>query len=128
MVDNWPKFEERGVPVVVISPSIPSQNAIFKEELRAPFPFLFDDGSAWAQACGLAYKLPEKLAAIFVAHGVNFSAYNGNTWNNTMPVTATYVVDKRGRIVWAHLKTDFVDRITSEELLDVIDRESTKVA
>ena len=92
-----------GITLVAISPNKPDVSADLVDELALTFPVLSDDGNRIAAQFGLVYEMVPEQVAYYRDHGRDIGAMNGTeSW--TLPVPATYVVDRSGVI-----RYDFID-------------------
>ncbi len=95
--------KQAGVTLVAISPNKPDVSEEMIDDLGLTFPVLSDSGNEVASAFGLVYEMVPEQVDYYRAHGRDIGEMNGTeTW--TLPVPATYVVDRAGII-----KYDFID-------------------
>jgi len=104
-----------GASLAAISPQ--SLNALRPEAgvAELPFPVLSDPGAHAAGAYGLAFELPERLRAIYDRFGHALPRENGSGW--VLPVPATYVVERSGRIALSHVDPDYRSRLEPDAIL-----------
>ena len=111
-----------GGTLVAISPEKPdnSLNTVEKNELQ--FPILTDSENAFARALGIVFELPAKLQAVYAGFGMDLAALNDNSgW--TLPIPATFVVAKGGKIVLADVNRDYRERLEPSEALAALKSE-----
>lgn len=95
-----------GGTLVAVSPEKPdnSLSTIEKNELK--FPVLTDSGNGLAKAIGIVFELPAKLQSVYSGFGMDLAALNDNSgWS--LPIPATFVVDKGGKIIHADVNRDY---------------------
>jgi len=81
-----------------------------------PFPVLSDPGCALAEQFGLVYTVPEYLREYYLSILVNIPFVNGeSSWR--LPLPATYVLSREGRVAFAEAHADFRVRPEPEEAL-----------
>jgi peroxiredoxin len=81
-----------------------------------PFPVLHDPDNAVAEKFGLVYTVPEYHRAYYLSILVNIPFVNGEkSWK--LPLPATYVIGRDGRVVFAEAHADFRVRPEPEEAL-----------
>lgn len=116
--DLCAEIRERGVLMVAISPQIERQNDFMANQHRLPFPVLSDSGNKVAVQFGLSYTLPEEMQSYYRSILVNIPFVNGDqSW--TLPLPATYVIGKNGKVLFAEAHADFRVRPEPEEVLAV---------
>ncbi len=115
------EFRAKGATLVAISPQTPDHSLTTKEKNELAFPVLSDVGSNVARKFGLVFTLDETLKPIYKAFGVDLAAHNGvDSWE--LPLPATYVVAKSGKIVSAFVDADYRNRAEPAEILKSLDR------
>ena len=118
---HLPDFSSKGATLVAISPQTPDQSLTMKEKNQLAFPVLSDVGSNVARKFGLVFTLDESLKSIHKAFGIDLVAHNGvDTWE--LPVPATYVVARSGKIASAFVDLDWRNRAEPAEILKSLDR------
>ena len=114
--DLYPRLRERGGLLVAVSPQTGRQSDFMVGQHQFPFPALSDPGCALAEKFGLAYTVPDYQRDYYVSILVNLPFINGeSSWR--LPLPATYVVERTGRIVYAEAHADFRVRPEPEEAL-----------
>jgi peroxiredoxin len=114
--DLYPRLRERGGLLVAISPQTARQSDFMVGQHQLPFPALSDPGCAFADKFGLAYTVPDYQRDYYLSIMVNLPFINGDaSWR--LPLPATYVVERTGRIVYAEAHADFRVRPEPEEAL-----------
>ncbi|MFJ5228494.1 peroxiredoxin-like family protein [Kitasatospora sp. NPDC088391] len=112
---------DRGARLVAVSPQLPDGSLTLAEKNELSFPVLSDPGCAVAEQYGLAFDLPEDLAAVYAASGIDLARSNGGR-PRTLPLPATYVVDRAGTVRWAFVDTDHTVRAEPADVLAALDR------
>lgn len=114
-----PQIEAAGARLVAISPESPDDALSTSEKFALTFDVLTDSSSRLAKALGIHYQLSPPLQALYEKFGVNLPVRNGDgAWS--LPLPATYVVDKGGQISLAHVEPDFFRRLDPARVLDWI--------
>ena len=79
-----------------------------------------DSSLELANAFGIAFTLSPELVALYTSFGNDLPAINGNgKW--VLPLPATYVIDQRGRIVFAHIEADYRERAEPSDVLHALE-------
>jgi peroxiredoxin len=110
----------RGARLVAVSPQIPDESLTLREKHDLAFDVLSDIGSDTAKQYGLAFDLPDALAAVYDKLGFDLQRVNGGH-PRTLPLPATYVIDRDGLIRWSFVDTDYTTRAEPADILDALD-------
>jgi peroxiredoxin len=111
-----PELNALGASLVAISPQIPDKSLSTAEKNALTFPVLSDVGLHVAAAFGLAFDLPAELQPFYAASGNVLPVVNGDgAWR--LPIPATYVIGKDGRIMLASVDPDYRNRLDPMEVL-----------
>jgi peroxiredoxin len=123
--DLYGTLREREGLMVAIGPQIERQSDFMAGQHGLPFPVLHDPGNVLAEKFGLVYTVPEYHRAYYLSILVNIPFVNGEkSW--TLPIPATYVVGRDGRVLFAEAHADFRVRPEPEEALAAAFGESRK--
>ncbi len=105
-----------GASLVAISPQTPDNSLSTAEKNALAFPVLSDSDLAASEAFGVAFELPPALVELYAKVGNDLPTLNGNgRW--VLPVPATYVIGRDGRIAQAHVEADYRERAEPAEVL-----------
>ncbi|MFF8392032.1 peroxiredoxin-like family protein [Streptomyces sp. NPDC016172] len=110
----------RGARLVALSPQIPDESLTLTEKHDLAFDVLSDIGSGTAKQYGLAFDLPDDLAAVYDKLGFDLQRVNDGH-PRTLPLPATYVIDRAGVIRWAFVNTDYTTRAEPADILAALD-------
>ena len=117
--DFLPEFKKAGAQLVAISPeSMESANTTVKKH-DLQFEILTDDMNKIARKYGLVFKLSEKLKEVYLKFGLDLEKNQGNdSWE--LPVPATYVINKEGKIIYSFLNVDYIQRAEPTDILSTL--------
>lgn len=116
----YDQLRERGALLAAISPQTVAQNDFLAQRLELPFPILADPGCRLAAQFGLVWTLPESLRDDYRSLFVNLPYLNGDeSWR--LPLPATYLLDRSGRIAFAEAHADFRVRPEPADVLAALD-------
>lgn len=105
--------------MVAISPQTPDNSLSTAEKNQLLYPVLSDSSLRAADAFGIAFEMPKELIDLYSSVGNNLPVLNGNgRW--VLPLPATYVIGRGGRILYAHIETDYRERAEPEHVLAAI--------
>lgn len=114
--DLYGQLRERGGLLVAISPQIERQSDFMVMQHGLPFPVLTDVGNKVAEQFGLVWTVPDYMQSYYRSILVNIPFVNGDeSWR--LPLPATYVVGKDGRVLFAEAHADFRVRPEPDETL-----------
>ena len=108
-----------GGRIVVIVPDRQTFAAKLRAEANAPFSILTDLDNGYALSLGLAFWVGEEMQQYMLARSIDPSQSQGNdSW--FVPVPATFVVGRDGRIVARHVDPDYRKRMEVDAVLDTL--------
>ncbi|MFE3857928.1 peroxiredoxin-like family protein [Streptomyces griseorubiginosus] len=110
----------RGAGLVAVSPQIPDESLSLTEKHQLAFSVLSDVGSDTAKQYGLAFDLPDDLATVYDTFGFDLQRVNGGH-PRTLPLPATYVIDRESVIRWAFVDADYTKRAEPADILAALD-------
>jgi peroxiredoxin len=110
----------RGARLVAMSPQIPDESLSLTEKHGLAFDVLSDIGCDTAKQYGLAFDLPDDLAAVYDKLGFDLQRVNDGH-PRTLPLPATYVIDRAGTIRWAFVNTDYTARAEPDDIITALD-------
>jgi peroxiredoxin len=109
-------FARFGAKLIAISPQTPDVSLSTAEKNALAFPVLSDTGSNVAKSYGIAFDLAEELRPIYTQLGHALPDRNGDeSW--ILPIPATYVIDRSGKITFAYVDTDYRRRLEPSEII-----------
>jgi peroxiredoxin len=110
----------RGARLVAVSPQIPDESLSLTEKHALAFDVLSDIGSDTAKQYGLAFDLPDDLGAVYDRLGFDLQRVNAGH-PRTLPLPATYVIDRDATIRWAFVDPDYTRRAEPADILAALD-------
>jgi peroxiredoxin len=112
-------IEALGARLVAVSPELPDNSLDTAQKNALGFSVLSDSNGTLADALGIRYRLSAPVKAYLEKARIDLPARNGDdAW--TLPVPATYIVARGGRIALAHIDTDYRKRLDPEAVLAVL--------
>jgi peroxiredoxin len=115
LADAYDEIRAAGAKVLAISP----QREGIEGARALPFPWLRDDGNLVARKVGVAFELPRDLSWAYRELGIDLPKLNQSD-RFELPVPATFVVAKDGRIRFAHVEPDYRRRPEVKEVLGAV--------
>ncbi|GAA1270352.1 peroxiredoxin-like family protein [Kitasatospora nipponensis] len=110
----------RGARLVAVSPQIPDESLTLAEKEQLAFDVLSDIGSEVAARFGIAFDLSDELGTVYDQLGFDLKRVNAGH-SRTLPLPATFVIDRTGTIRWAFVQTDYTLRAEPADILAALD-------
>jgi peroxiredoxin len=110
------KAKALGAQIVSIVPERQPFAQKIKTDFKMPFPVLSDIDNAYALWLGLVMWVGEEVRGLYSSDGVNLPELNGGEgW--LLPIPATFVVGRDGRVIARFVDADFRKRMEVEAIL-----------
>lgn len=111
-----PQIHAAGAELVAVSPELPDHSLDTSEKNALSFTVLSDTGNALASRLGIRFTLSDAVKPFYEKAGHALPARNGEgSWS--MPMPATFVIGKGGRIVSAFVEPDYRKRMDPKQAL-----------
>jgi peroxiredoxin len=119
--ENLQQLMEKGATVVAVSPEKPEylQKTAVKTGVR--FSLLYDKDYQIADAYDVTFQ-PGSLSKIIynTLLGAKLKEAHSDD-SQQLPIPATYVIDRKGKIVWRHFDSDYKKRSTVDEIVRALE-------
>jgi peroxiredoxin len=116
-----PELQRLGASLVAVSPQTPDNSLSTAEKNDLAFPVLSDSSLAASDAFGITFTLPPELVELYGRVGNDLPVVNGNgQW--ALPLPATYVIDRSGRVAFAHVEADYRERAEPAEVMRAVEQ------
>jgi peroxiredoxin len=112
-----PEIAAAGASLVAISPEKPDDSLSTREKNALTFEVLSDIGQKVGRAFGLVYSFTDELKSAYRDFNLDIPARNGTPEEWALPVSATYVIDRDGIIIYAYTDPDYRDRADPRDVL-----------
>lgn len=118
-----PELESLGASLVAISgePTDRSLSVVEKDSLT--FTVLSDTSLVAARKFGIVYELPKVVEDVMLNFGLNMKEYYG-TPKAELPLSATYVVNEKGQIIYSFLEADYKVRAEPVDIIAALKKEN----
>jgi peroxiredoxin len=121
-----PDIKAAGASLVAISPEKPDDTLTTAQKNSLSFEVLSDVGQKVGRAFGLVYQFSDELKSAYGGFGLDIPAKNGaDEW--ALPISATYVIDRDGMILYAYTDPDYRDRADPLDILKVLKQQPAAV-
>jgi peroxiredoxin len=116
-----PAFRERGASLIAISPQSPDRSMSLVDREKLTFDVLSDVDQRAIRAYGLRCDVVGEARALYDdVFQFDLAEQNGDgSWS--VPVPATYVIDRSGTIVAAHADPDYRQRMEVAAIVAALD-------
>lgn len=115
-----PELKARGTTIVAISPQSLNNTRATAETRSLGFELLSDRGNDVAKAYGIAFSMNAAEQELHKAFGAELPTINAAAdWD--IPVPATFIVDRSGRIAWAHVDSNYTIRAEPADIIRALD-------
>jgi len=115
-----PEIHALGAQLVAISPQVPDGSMSENEISKMDFVVLSDQNADVAASYGVAWQVPTFLLEhMRVDRGLDLeSVNNGNS--SILPIPATFVLDKQGKVTWRYVDVDYRTRSEPEDIINAL--------
>ena len=122
-----PRIAAEGGKLIAVSPETPDNTLDTAQKNDLAFPVLSDTQGRLADALGIRFRLTPEIEALYRRFGHDLPAHNGDgQWS--LPVPATYVVGRDGRIAFAHVDPDYRSRAEPSAVVGALRRLAPQAA
>lgn len=116
LIKAHPQIKELGAELVGISPDNMESSQANVAKNSIPFPILSDSDVAAAKAFGLAFRVDDETLKKYKGFGIDLEKASGQQ-HHALPVPAVFIVDKTGKIAFAHSDPDYRQRLDTERIV-----------
>jgi peroxiredoxin len=117
--DALPKINQLGAKLIGISPELPDNSMSTKEKHQLPFDVLSDVGNKVAREYGIVMDVPPSMIPLYIKWGLDVPKTNGDeSWE--LPIPATYVIDKDGKVSFAFVNKNYTERCEPAEIIKAL--------
>jgi len=114
-----PKIDAKGASLVAISGESLDNSLSVEQKDNLKFTVLSDPNLAVSRQFGIVYEMPKMLDEAYVTLGLDIKKYY-KTEKAELPLSATYVIDRSGKITYAFLNVDYKHRAEPADILDAL--------
>ncbi len=116
LVKVHPEVAKLGAQMVAISPDTVDKSQANADKLKIPFPLLSDSHVTAARAFGLAFTVDDATVTKYKGFGIDLPKASGQD-HHALPVPAVYIVDKSGKVAFAHSNPDYTKRLDVQTIV-----------
>lgn len=113
------EFKKYNASLIAISPQTPDNSLSTKEKNELEFEVLSDIGNKVAKDLGLVFSLAEELRPIYESFKIDIPNSN-NDKTYELPMPATFVINKKGKVIFSFVDEDYTKRYEPEEIVKIL--------
>lgn len=114
--DSLQLLTAKGVYVVGVTPETTENIGKTIAKTHASFSMVQDKGYQIMKAYDVNFTMDPAMVTKYKTYGIDLERNNGNA-DNVLPVPATYLIDKTGKIVYVQFDKDYRKRASVTEIL-----------
>jgi peroxiredoxin len=119
LAEALPEIEAAGGSLLALTPETGGLALTMKTYHNARFEVLCDVDFGVGLAAGVVFRVPKLYRARCEAAGLNFPQRHGNAaW--CLPVPATFIVSRDGKIAWRFVDVDFSHRAEPADIISAL--------
>ncbi len=112
-----PEIRKAGASLVALTPELPDKTLTTTEKNSLDFEVLTDLNHKVAKEYGIAFDLTDEVRELYKKN-FNLVEFNGkDAGNGTLPLAATYIIDRKGVIRWAFADADYRKRAEPADIV-----------
>ena len=117
--DSLQLLTGKGAYVVGVTPETGENINKTIGKTHASFSIIQDKDYRIMKDYKVNYIMEDAMVTKYKGYGVDLEKNNGNT-DHVLPVPATYVIDKSGKLIFVHFDKDYTKRPSVRSLLNVL--------
>ncbi len=112
-----PDITAAGGKLVAVSVESPDASMAVAKKNEVQFTVLSDPGLAVARSFGIVYQLPAATDESYRSRGLDVAKHN-EMEKPELPLAATYIINKKGKIVYAFIENDYKKRAEPDVIIE----------
>jgi peroxiredoxin len=116
---NLAQIKEAGGNLVGISVENPDNSLTVAKKNELDFTVLSDSNLTLARKFGIVYQMPKETDELYKSSGLDVAKHN-EMEKAELPLSATYVVNRKGEIVYAFLEPDYKKRAEPQAIIETL--------
>ncbi|MGD8712608.1 MAG: peroxiredoxin-like family protein, partial [Thiohalophilus sp.] len=117
--DRLDEIKKAGATLIGIAPETIQNMINTKTEKNIQFELCSDEGNRIAHDYGLVFTVDEAIRPLYLEWGINIPEANGDD-SYQLPVPATYIIDRSGKIRAAHIDKDYTKRMEPDAIVAIL--------
>jgi len=116
---NMPQIKAAGGNLVAVSVENPDNSLKVSKKNELDFTVLSDPNLTTARKFGIVYQMPKETDELYKTRGLDVAKHN-EMEKAELPLSATYVVNRKGEIVYAFLEPDYKKRAEPQTIIETL--------
>ena len=117
--ENLQALTKKGFAVVVVSPEKPEKTKETSDKVKANFSIIHDVENTIMKNYKVAFEVNKNNVTSFYGYTKSKIAKYNEENSNSLPVPATYIIGKDGKIAFVHYDPDYTNRKDLKEILEM---------
>jgi len=117
--DSLEYLTQKGAYVIGVTPETGENINKTIEKTHASFSIIQDKRYKIMKDYDVNYTVDDAMFSNLKGYGIDLEKNNGNT-DHVLPVPATYVIGKNGKLIYVHFDKDYTKRTSVSTLLEAI--------
>ncbi|TSJ43451.1 AhpC/TSA family protein [Mucilaginibacter corticis] len=117
--DSLQLLTGKGAYVIGVTPETSENISKTVGKTHASFSIIQDKGYKIMKAYDVNYVMDQDMVTKYKGYGIDLEQNNGNT-DHVLPVPATYVIDKTGKLIFVHFDKDYRNRPSIRSIAEVL--------
>lgn len=118
---NIAQIKAAGGNLVAVSVENPDNSLSISKKNELDFTVLSDPNLSVARKFGIVYELPKETDEIYKSHGLDVAKHNQMD-KAELPLSATYIINRKGEIIYAYLEPDYKKRASPETIIETLSK------
>jgi len=114
--DSLQMLTAKNAYVIGVTPETSENIAKTIKKTSAGFSIIQDKNDEIMKAYGVNFTVDDATFSKYKGYGIDLEANNGNT-RHTLPVPATYIINRSGKIKFVHFDSNYQKRASIQSLL-----------
>jgi peroxiredoxin len=114
-----PQIKAAGGNLVAVSVENPDNSLKISRKNELDFTVLSDPNLTTARKFGIVYQMPKETDELYKSRGLDVAKHN-EMERAELPLSATYVVNRKGEIVYAYLEPDYKKRAELQAIIETL--------
>ncbi|KQS37002.1 peroxiredoxin-like family protein [Pedobacter sp. Leaf194] len=114
--DSLQMLTAKNAYVIGVTPETSENIAKTIKKTSAGFSIIQDKNDEIMKAYGVNFTMDDATFSKYKGYGIDLEANNGNT-RHTLPVPATYIINRTGKIKFVHFDPNYQKRASIQSLL-----------
>jgi peroxiredoxin len=118
---NLAQIKAAGGNLVAVSVENPDNSLSVAKKNELGFTVLSDPNLTVARKFGIVYQMPSETDELYKSKGLDVAKHN-EMEKAELPLSATYVINRKGEIVYALLESDYKQRAAPETIIEMLSK------